>query len=213
MAPVLLMSCDAYLDDVKPAAFEEFTLYPDDVWDYNLPDQTSLLRLDPLFNDSIKTEVRVTFSAPRHGQFIIEPDGYTYYTPEPGYVGVDSLTYTACSDLSCKTEKIRIFLEGPVDAENCTMVIRDEQVQTSINKFVDIRIFANDEICGALNASYFFPEKGTWEDISYSGSHLYNKIFRYYPPKDYRGTDTFEYQVANSDGTAYYTGMVTITIQ
>lgn len=208
-----LLGCDNALQDVVPAAFEEFVLYPDEVYDYNAPDQTSLLRLDPLFNDSIKTTVRVTFGQPSHGQFVIEPDGYTYYTPEPGYLGEDTFTYTACSDKTCKTETIRVILEAPADPETCTMSIMGEWVETTKNSFVDIRIFANDEICGFLNASYFFPERGQWEDISYSGPHLKNKLFRYYPPKDYVGQDTFVYQVTNNETGETQEGVVTITIK
>lgn len=209
-----ISSCDMYVEDIRPEAFDEFKLFPDEIWCYNgnTPDMPAA-RLDMLRNDSIKTDVTVTFGAVSNGRLEIMEDGDTYYFPNPDFYGVDSLTYTVCSSKICKSEKARFIVEPVVDQSTCVTSIADEYVETPKNQWIDIRIHANDGLCifSYVSQTYYQPLKGTYEDISQSGGYK-NIVMRYYPPAGYVGQDSFKYRMYLSN-TEYIEGTTYITIK
>ncbi|EMR00723.1 Ig-like domain-containing protein [Cesiribacter andamanensis] len=209
-----LGGCDLEEDDFAPESFEEFTLYPDEIWCYNgnTPNEPAA-RLDMLRNDSIKVAVTVSFGAVRNGRLEVMGDGDTYYFPNQDFYGTDSLKYTVCSSRSCKTETARFIVERPVDPATCVTEIRDEQVETTRNQWVDVRVHANDQLCifAYVSQSYYAPQLGTYEDVSQSGGYK-NIVIRYYPPRDYVGQDSFRYRMYTST-TEYIEGTAHITIR
>ena len=70
--------------------------------------------IDVLKNDETGTSLTVTkVSKPGHGVATIRPDGTIAYTPEPGYTGTDTFTYTACdADGQCVTKTVTVDVEG-----------------------------------------------------------------------------------------------------
>ncbi|MDJ1470811.1 Ig-like domain-containing protein [Xanthocytophaga flava] len=178
-------------EDIIPGSSNNFELYEDDVYAFG---GGGIIRMDPLGNDSLKTAVTVTFGQPRHGTLSIEPDGDTYYKPENGFFGTDSLTYEACSESTCKTQKIRLHIEVPLDPNNCTNVVVADSLQTTRNTPKGIRIFENDIICPMAGRSVYAPQLGTFRTIEYAGSYK-NTIYVYQPPKDFTGEDSFRYRV------------------
>jgi len=214
---LLLWSCDTINDDVIPNFFKEFKLYPDEIYTIN-DNGDYILRLDPLANDSIKTEVNVTYSQPKHGRLLPEFDGpgTMGYKPEQSFLGTDSLTYTVCVNQNCQTEKIKLFVEVPQDPAVCETILRGESLETTINTPKQIRIFLNDVIC--YNNTYggttiYKPEKGTFRTIDYAGSYK-NTIYEYIPPKDYVGEDSFKYRVYTAqDRSVYQEITVPVTIR
>lgn len=199
---LLAISCDKVMDDVLPIAFQDFQLFPDDVYLIN-GNNDWINRLDPLINDSIKGSANVTFSKPLHGRLSVEADGDTYYKPDTNFFGVDSLIYTVCSPEKCKSEKIRLYVEEPLNPNNCTTILGADSLETTKNTSKTIRIFMNDVICpGMVGWSIFKPEKGTYESVAYSGA-LKNVIYIYYPPKNFTGEDSFKYRI-HPDPDNYY---------
>jgi hypothetical protein len=191
---LLFDSCDKVTDDVLPLSYQDFQLYPDDIYLFN-GNTGSLVRLDPLGNDSLKSSAKVTFTQPLHGKLSIQPDGDTYYTPDMNFIGTDSLMYTVCSPGTCKSEKIRLFVEKPFDPNHCTNSLGADSLETTRNTPASIRIFMNDIICSAfVGRSIYKPEKGTFKLVEYSGSYK-NTIYMYYPPKGFVGEDSFKYRI------------------
>jgi hypothetical protein len=191
---LLFNSCDKVTDDILPISFQDFQLYPDEIYLFN-GNSGSLVRMDPLGNDSLKSSAKVTFTQPVHGKLSIQPDGDTYYTPDNDFYGTDSLIYTVCSPNICKSEKIRLVVEKPYDPNNCTNFLGADSLETTKNTPASIRIFMNDIICsGFVGRSIYKPEKGFFKTVEYSGSYK-NTIYIYYPPKDFVGEDTFKYRI------------------
>lgn len=212
-----LGSCDQETEDVLPRSFQEFHLYPDDIYIFN-SNSDWINRLDPLANDSVKTEVIVTYDQPRHGQLLYEFDGpgTMGYQPNNDFYGVDSLNYTVCTSEICKTEKIRLIVEKPYDKATCVTTLGADSLETTRNVSKGIRIFENDIICfnDDFGGQYIEkPQKGTFKTIEYSGSYK-NTIYVYYPPKDYVGEDSFRYRVYTSrDQSVYQEMIVKVTVK
>ncbi|MFD2247471.1 Ig-like domain-containing protein [Pontibacter ruber] len=214
---LLLWGCDKTEEDVIPRSFQEFTLYPDDIYTFN-SNSDWINRLDPLANDSVKAQVKVTYSQPQHGQLLPEFDGpgTMGYKPNNDFYGIDSFTYTVCTSEICKSETIRMIVEKPYDPATCTTLLAPDSLETTKNTFKGIRIFENDRIC--FNDSYGGnyiekPVKGTFRTIEYSGSYK-NTIYVYYPPKDYVGEDSFRYRVYTSrDRSTYQEIIVKVTVK
>lgn len=214
---VLAGGCDAEMHDVVPKSFQDFTLYPDEIYHFN-SNSGWILRLDPLANDSIKTKVSLTYSQPSHGKLHPEFDGpgIMGYTPDKDFYGEEHLTYMVCNGETCKTEKIKLIVEKPHDPSTCTTVLGPDVLETTRNTPKGIRIFLNDIIC--YNDNYggltiWKPEKGTFRTIEYSGSYK-NTIYVYYPPKDFVGQDSFRYRVYTSrDWSTYQEVVVQVTVK
>lgn len=209
----ILTACDESTEDIIPTIFYEMELKPDDIYMYNSGNPIGV-RLDPLLNDSIKVGVTVTYSSPKHGvvQFI-ENEG-SYYTPESEFFGIDTITYNVCFNEICKSETIRMIVEEPLDWENCSPEIYEEHEITTVNTPIEIRIFLNDVMCGFNAIEVRSPEKGTFTTYSYSGTYK-NTVYVYYPPKNFKGVDSFKYRVFEdyqNNPTNYHEAISTITI-
>jgi hypothetical protein len=196
MALLLMAGCDQTLSDVEPKSFREFELFADEVYMYNASMPDTRIRFDPLINDSIRTTVRVSYSRPANGQLELMQDGGTYYIPNKGFFGTEDITYTACSDRTCQSQRMQIFVEPPLDPNNCTTRLGADSLETAINTTKGIRIFINDMICSPQRTgiSVFKPLKGTFTTVAYSGS-LKNTIYLYTPPRNFTGEDSFRYRV------------------
>ena len=217
LALVALGACDQETDDILPKSFQQFNLYPDQIYIFN-GNSSWITRLDPLANDSVKTEVSVTYDQPRNGQLFPGYDGpgTMGYKPNNDFYGIDSLNYTVCTLEICKTEKIKLIVEEPLDPATCVTMLRADSLETTRNKFKGIRIFENDIIClnDDFGGSYIEkPVKGTFNTIQYSGSYK-NTIYVYYPPKDFVGEDSFRYRVYTSrDRSNYQEIIVKVTVK
>jgi hypothetical protein len=193
---LLMAGCDQSLTDTQPGHFHEFQLFPDEVYMYNGGAPDTRIRFDPLVNDTIRTTVRVSYSPPQHGQLELMADGGTYYIPNPDFYGVEHITYTACSDQTCRSQEMKIIVERLPDPAHCHNTLGADSLQTARNTAAGVRIFLNDVVCNPHRTGFalFKPEKGTFHTVAYSGS-LKNTIYIYTPPKDFTGQDSFRYRV------------------
>ncbi len=141
---------------------------------------------------------------PAHGNVTIQGSGDFTYQPEPGYIGDDSFTYSACLTAAldfCDTADVSITIGG--------VKANDDTFQTQVNTAVSGNVLDNDTPTGGLTVTIPLavePDPGSVE-ISSTG------IFTYTPEAGYSGTDTFTYEAcltatpANCD-----TAVVTITV-
>lgn len=186
--------------DKIPDSFFMIQLNPDDIYIYNHngPEPVAV-RLDPLVNDSIKVDVTISYSTPLHGSIAFVPNEGWFYSPEPGYFGLDNIVYTLCYEGECWSSNIMMYMEHMPDPATCTFAIVGEEVTTAMNAPIAIRIFDNDTVCSYHGLTINSPEKGTFDTFTYSGNFK-NVVYVYYPPANFRGTDRFKYRIYTPDG-------------
>jgi hypothetical protein len=214
-----LGSCDTFEEDVVPASFANIRIHPDEIYVY----RNSIIAIRNFVNDTLESFENVTYTAPLNGKLTTVFTGnedVLAYQPNPDYVGADSLTYQVCVGNTCKTAKIKFIVELPTSPNNCQYAVGEDIVETKMNTPVDIRMFVNDIICPqGHQLQWWPPQKGTYQiyDYTHTGSSSQkNMVFRYFPPKDYRGPDSFIYRLyppgTYPDG-AYLQMEVKITIK
>ena len=92
----LFQGCDDdAFPDTLPGTYFMIQLNPDDIYLYNSGNPSGV-RLDPLVNDSIKVEVTVSYSTPGFGTIKCVANEGWFYVPNPGFYGIDNVTYTVC---------------------------------------------------------------------------------------------------------------------
>jgi CshA-type fibril repeat protein len=135
-------------------------------------------------------------STPGHGTTTVNPDGTITYTPDTGFSGTDTFTYTA-KDPS-----------GQTITQTVTVVVRpdgrDDNATTPIGTPVKIDVLANDPSTGLTVTSVTPPKHGT-ATINPDGTVTYR------PKPGFSGVDTFTYTATNADGQTV-TRTVTVTV-
>ncbi|MEI6728490.1 MAG: Ig-like domain-containing protein [bacterium] len=123
-------------------------------------------------------------------------DGKITYTPNPGYSGSDTFEYKICDkDKQCDTALVNITIDKPVIISPTPV---NDEVTTDYQKPVTIPVLNNDLDNGKpLLASTLKittnPTKGT-VTINDKAEVIYT------PKAGQAGSDTFEYQICNTDG-------------
>ncbi|NRB03228.1 MAG: tandem-95 repeat protein, partial [Rhodobacteraceae bacterium] len=123
------------------------------------------------------------------------------YTPDPGYNGADSFTYTV-RDPSGDTDTATVTIQ--VIAVNDAPIGESDQAETDEDQGVTIAVLGNDseEDGDTLTLDSFTqPDNGT---VSQVGQQL-----RYTPDPDFNGTDAFTYVATDGE---LNTGNVTVVV-
>lgn len=128
------------------------------------------------------------------------------YTPNPGFLGQDSFTYTITDNPVAPNPALSSTATVTIDVVNRAPVVVPDAVQTRPGLAVQIPVLANDSD----------PDGDTFTITSNtSPAHgavtVAAGIFTYTSTVPYTGTDTFTYTVTDQYG-ATATGTVTITI-
>jgi len=142
-----------------------------------------------------------------HGTLALAADGSFTYTPETGYVGPDSFTYTATDSgglTSTATVSITVLKtnHAPIAVADSYSVTEDGTLDVSAL----IGVLANDSDPDTSDVLTAVLGSGTAHGtltLDASGSFLYA------PATNYNGTDSFTYRA--SDGRAE-SGLVTVSI-
>ncbi|TDB61103.1 Ig-like domain-containing protein, partial [Arundinibacter roseus] len=137
--------------------------------------------------------------APANGTASVNADGTILYTPDPGFVGTDTLTYRVCDtgtpSLCDSAQVIVQVLPAPVDpAANQAPIAVDDANTTTVNTPVTGTVAANDSdpdgdaltFAGLTN-----PANGTLT-VNADGSYVYT------PAADFIGSDVFTYTVCDN---------------
>jgi VCBS repeat-containing protein len=150
--------------------------------------------------------VTVVVTNPEHGTLTVELDGTFSYTPEAGYQGLDTFSYTVTDgELTSNAATVTIEINSRAVAVNDAYTMAEDGTLTA-----DAAggVLANDTDADGdlLSASVVAqPAHGTLV-LQSDGS------FTYAPAEDYAGTDTFTYLV-NDEYGASPAATVTITIE
>ena len=145
----------------------------------------------------------ISISQPGNGTATDNGDGIVTYTPDPGFRGTDTFTYTVC-DIVDKCDIAAIT----VTVENAPPVAEDDSTSTPPNTPVSIPVLTNDSDPNndplIIEEIISHPENGT---VSFTpdGTAIYT------PNGNFTGTDTFEYKISDGNGGTD-TAVVTIVI-
>ncbi|MFQ6113475.1 MAG: Ig-like domain-containing protein, partial [bacterium] len=181
--------------------------------DTTMTDENVPVEIDVLANDNdpdgfIDSTTVTIATLPGHGDTSIHPlTGVITYTPDSGYLGSDTFTYTVDDKQGSTSSPATVFLHvnGPPFAG-------DDQAVTIINQAVDIDILNND----------FDPDGGTIDSSSvsivvgpFNGTTSVNPttgVVTFTPGLDFLGQGGFGYTVSDDDGSASNVATVSVTV-
>jgi hypothetical protein len=159
----------------------------------NTPVNVDVLDNDPAGPSSTVTEV----SEPANGTVVIEDDGTVTYTPETGFSGIDTFTYTACdAEEQCYTQTVTVTV---------TPVGVDDTATTPTNTAVNVDVLDNDPSAPSLEVTAVTDGANGTVVIEDDGTVTYT------PESGFSGIDTFTYTATDGDGQTI-TQSVTVTV-
>ena len=137
-----------------------------------------------------------------HGSVSVDPSGAVLYTPDAGYAGPDSFSYTVSDpdgNTSTATVSLTVRNQGPAAHADTTLV--------PVNGSVDIPVLGNDsdpngDPMAVTDVS--LPANGT-ATLHPDGSITYQ------PDSGFMGSDSFTYTISDGHGGTD-TATVTITV-
>ena len=137
---------------------------------------------------------------PSRGQAKLNANQTVTYTPQTGYVGPDSFTYTI-ADPGDRTSTASVAIT--VAEPPLLLAAADDQARTAGGIPVDVAVLANDEGADLRVTGVSTPAHGTAAIIG-------AQTIRYTPAADFVGIDSFTYQVTDAAGAA---ASATVTVQ
>jgi large repetitive protein len=154
-----------------------------------------------LTNDSSSLTSITGTTPPTNGIVSINPDGTILYTPNPGFSGTDTFTYTVCdsSGNNCKTATVTVLV---------TPTAKPDTATTKENTPVTVPILVND--LGKLD-----PASVTVTSGPNNGTVVINPdgSIKYTPVPGFNGTDVINYSVCDkSTPASCTTSSVTMTV-
>ncbi|MBN2147183.1 MAG: cadherin-like domain-containing protein, partial [Anaerolineales bacterium] len=168
--------------------------------EYELSSDSSNNVLDVLSNDSdsnLDPLVVTAVGAPAHGA-AQDNDLNVLYTPDPGYGGTDTFTYTITDgNGGYNTAQVTVIIPAAPIADDLSFSMPEDSSHTGL-------LTASDPDSAVLTF--------TLQTAPLHGTALIeaNGVFTYTPASEYSGVDGFTFIV--SDGALTDTGQVTITV-
>ena len=163
-------------------------------------------KLNGVPNPSISS-VTLTWNTATPTGFTLNPNGTISVAPNTP-AGTHTISYTICAVASptvCSTASIVVTISGTTTSTTPVLPIAvDDRSTTAINTPVVVNVLGNDTPNGATTPNVVTnPANGTVV-VNLDGS------IEYRPNTNFEGTDTFVYEICNTDGCASAT--VTINV-
>ena len=163
-------------------------------------------KLNGVPNPSISS-VTLTWNTATPTGFTLNPNGTIAVAPNTP-AGIHTISYTICAVASptvCSTASIVVTVSGTTTSTTPVLPIAvDDRSTTAINTPVVVNVLGNDTPNGATTPNVVTnPANGTVV-VNLDGS------IEYRPNTGFEGTDTFVYEICNTDGCASAT--VTINV-
>ena len=183
--------------------------------DDDLTAENQAVTTDVLANDndiidtggSIDPTTVTIITEPNDGSVMVNGDGTVTYTPDNGFVGVDTYTYQVCDDgnpgSECAQAEVTITVsdEAPTAENDADDVNEDGSVTTDV---LDNDTDPNDNIDPSTLTIATQAGNGT-ATVNNDGTITYE------PFDNFNGVDTYEYQICDEDGYCD-TAIVTVTV-
>ncbi len=154
---------------------------------------------------------------PSHGTLTANADGTYTYSPNTSYTGTDQFTYTVKDPYNAvsNTATVSITVSGSANPNIAPIAVADS-TSTLMGQpaYTNVLINDSDPNSDALTLSITAaglkaPSNGTIQIMP-------NKLIKYTPNSGFSGTDTYEYQIADShpdcSGTSSLTAKALVTI-
>ncbi|MEL7081549.1 MAG: Ig-like domain-containing protein [Pseudomonadota bacterium] len=176
-------------------------------------DPGQAVTIDVLANDSdsdgaLDPATVTVVSGPTNGTHVVNADGSITYTPNTGFQGSDSLTYTVDDDEGATSAQAAVTLT--VGTPNDPPVALNDSASTDPDQAVTIDVLANDsDPDGTLDPNTVTvvsaPTNGTF-NVNADGSITYT------PNAGFQGSETFTYTVADNLGASSAEADVTVSV-
>lgn len=140
------------------------------------------------------------------GDVTVGADGTLTYTPDPGYVGGDTITYTVCDPSgACAEGAVAVsVVSGPPNqapvANPDSLTVAEDSSATPVD------VLANDSDPEGTPLTVVSVTPAGFGTVAIEGGAVV-----YTPPGDYAGVDAFTYTVCDGDGICS-NGSVTVTV-
>ena len=171
-------------------------------------------RILVLGNDRGRSLEIDSFDQPENGSVAVDPNNANRleYTADAGFTGLDTFGYSIVAgngETDAATVSVNVLPRNPE-----APTANDDTATTVQNTAVGIDVLANDtdpdgDPLQVLNASD--PANGTVE-LYYDGFENRTTALTYTPDAGFRGTDTFTYDMTDSDGFSEGDGGDTATV-
>jgi hypothetical protein len=137
-------------------------------------------------------------------------DGTVTYTPDAGFTGTDTFTYTVDDNDGATSNEATVTVEVTPGSQNQAPVANDDAATTSEDTPVDINVIGNDTdadgtIDGATVSIVTDAQDGTTFDNG-------DGTITYTPETGFTGTDTFTYTVEDNEGAVSNEATVTVHV-
>jgi hypothetical protein len=144
-------------------------------------------------------------TAPVNGTAVANPAGTVTYTPNAGFVGTDSFTYTVKDNLGAESNAATVS----VDVINTPPVAVNDSATTTLNKSIVINVLANDTDAegniAPATVAIGTPANGT--AVLNSGGTV-----TYTPGVNFSGADSFTYTVQDALGLTSNIATISVTV-
>lgn len=151
-----------------------------------------------LTSNDVGTSLKVTSVAtPANGTIRVNPDGTVTYSPDAGFSGVDTISYTATDASALTTTATLKVTVAPVATPDTDVAVRGGALT--------VPLLGNDLGTGLTVTSITQPAHGTLV-LNPDGTATYT------PNRGYSGKDTFTYTVTDASGQSI-TSSVTIDVE
>ncbi len=164
----------------------------------NIPVNGSLTTNDLDTDNDILTVNSSPLSGPINGTITINPNGTYLYSPNPGFKGIDEITYEVCdTDQLCDIATLYIEIIDPQYGLNIPPVATNDAISTTKNTPVTIAALSNDfdkEGSALIGPTFVSAPSNGNVGLSPSGT------FYYTPDLGFIGEDGFEYQICDDLG-------------
>ena len=143
-----------------------------------------------------------SFTQPSNGGLVQSGNDFVY-TPQVGFTGTDSFTYTICDDDGCDQATVTITV---TDNGEVPPIAVDDQATTSEATAVTIPVTSNDMATNGDSFTISTFSQPTHGTVTQVGTQLI-----YVPQAGFTGTDSFIYSICDDDGCDQATVTVTVT--
>lgn len=151
-------------------------------------------------------------AGPANGGIVVNADNTVTYTPNIGFWGTDSFTYTANDGTSASNNATVTITVRRVAPSNEPPTAQGDYVVTTRNTSVTVTLLANDtDSDGTIDPTTVLivsvPNRGGAAVVNGDGTVTYT------PATDFLGTETFYYTVADNVGAVSNEASVTVNVQ
>lgn len=163
--------------------------------------------------DSALIEVNAVESAPGNGSVMLATNGGFTYTPNAGFSGEDSFSYTARDGAGAISSAAVVTITvTPAVVENQPPVANDDYATTQTRTAVVIDVLANDTDDGSLDASTVTIVRAPNVNRRNQATVNPDGTITFTPHASFRGSETFIYTVKDNEGVESNEAIVRVDV-